>query len=279
VLAVALSVAASCCWGIADFWAGLASRRLPLLTVTATVQMAGMVLSALLVLASGDPLPHGDAIIGAVLAGCSGLTGLTILYRALALGTMSVVAPIAATGVALPLVVGLLTGDHLATPQAVGLGATVVGVVLASREPDNSATVRTTRGAGLAALSAIGFGGYLIFAHTGARGGVPWLLLLSHGAALPVVAAMLLGVGGRVARPSRRDALALVALGAIDLFATGLYGLANRHGQLSIVAVVGSLYPVSTLVLARFVLRERAARSQVAGVALALVGAAAVGAG
>ena len=147
MLAIALSLAASCCWGISDFGAGLTSRRLPVVTVIAGVQLVGVIASALLVLVTGDPLPGGHAVLASLLAGCSGLAGLTAFYRALAIGTMSVVAPIGATGVALPLVVGPAGGDHPAPAQAVGLAATVAGVLLASREPRGELGAGQLRGA------------------------------------------------------------------------------------------------------------------------------------
>jgi drug/metabolite transporter (DMT)-like permease len=277
VLAIALSLTASCAWGVADFSAGLMSRRLSVLTVIVSVQLVGLVASVLLVLAFGDPFPRGDAAAGAVLAGCSGLTGLTIFYRALAIGTMSVVAPIAATGVALPLLVGVVGGDHPAPTQAIGLGATVVGVLLASREPRTAKFAGQRRGAGLAVLAALGFGGYFIGAHVGARGGVPWLLLLSHSVTLPFALAVVLSRRSAMAAP--RDLLALIGIGAFDLTATALYGIANRHGSLSIVSVVGSLYPLTTLLLARRFLHERIAQSQALGVTLALGGVALIAAG
>ena len=277
MLAIALSLTASCAWGVADFSAGLMSRRLSVLTVMVCVQLVGLVVSALLVLVSGDRFPHGDAVAGAVLAGCSGLTGLTIFYRALSIGTMSIVAPIAATGVALPLLVGLVGGDHPASTQAVGLGAAVVGVLLAAREPSSERLAGRMRGAGLALLAALGFGGYFIGAHVGARGGVPWLLLLSHSVTLPFALAIVLS--RRFAIPAPRDLLALIGIGGFDLAATALYGIANRHGSLSIVSVVGSLYPLTTLLLARRFLHERIARSQAVGVSLALGGVALIAAG
>jgi drug/metabolite transporter (DMT)-like permease len=276
MLAIVLSMAASCCWGIADFGAGLISRRLPVITVIVCVQLLTLAISALLVLVSGDPFPAADAATASVLAGCSGVAGLTIFYRALAIGTMSVVAPIGATGVALPLVVGLAGGDSPAPAQAAGLAAAVAGVLLASREPRQNAPTRHTRGAGLAGLAALGFGGYFIAAHTGARGGVPWLLLLSHAAILPVAVAAPWIRGAEL--PARSDLPALVGIGTVDLAATALYGVANRHGQLSIVAVVGSLYPLTTLLLARRFLHERIARSQAVGISLALGGVALIAA-
>jgi drug/metabolite transporter (DMT)-like permease len=277
VLAIVVSMTASCCWGVSDFVAGLLSRRLPVISVIVGAQLFGLTVAALLVLISGDPFPDRGAALAAVAAGCSGLAGLASFYRALAVGTMSVVAPIGATGVALPLLVGLAGGDNPAATQAVGLAAAVAGVLVASREPREGASAGRMRGAGLAVLAALGFGGYFIAAHTGARGGVPWLLLLSHGVILPVV---VVAAFVRVVKlPARGDVPALIAVGAFDIVATGLYGIANRHGQLSVVSVVGSLYPVTTLLLARRFLHERIAPSQAVGVSLALGGVALIAAG
>lgn len=277
MLAVALALVASCCWGLSDFGGGLASRRLPAAAVVASMELVGLALSALLVAFSADPLPAPAEIGGALLAGVSGLAGLLAFYRALAIGTMSIVAPIAATGVTLPLVVGLASGDRVGAARAVGLAVTVTGVLLASREPRTDAAFVRARGVGLALLAAAGFGGYFIGAHVGARGGVAWLLLLSHAVALPLLAGVLRSHGGSALR--RRDVPLLAAIGLFDFGATGLYGIANRHGLLSVVAVVGSLYPVVTLLLARHFLSERMARPQAVGVALALAGVALVAAG
>jgi drug/metabolite transporter (DMT)-like permease len=229
------------------------------------------------VLASGDPFPNGHAALASVLAGCSGVVGLSSFYRALAIGTMSVVAPIGATGVALPLIVGLAGGDKPSAAQAAGLAVAVVGVLLASREPRADGGSTRMRGAGLAIVAALGFGGYFIGAHTGARGGVPWFLLLAHAVVIPAAVGLL--VRGHLTPPAPREAVPLLVIGAFDLGATALYGVANRHGLLSIVSVVGSLYPLATLVLARQILRERLARSQGLGVSLALGGVALIAAG
>jgi drug/metabolite transporter (DMT)-like permease len=276
-LAIVLSLAAACCWGISDFAAGLLSRRLPVISVIGGAQLFGLSVAALLVLASGDPFPDRGAALAAVAAGCSGLAGLALFYRALAVGTMSVVAPIGATGVALPLLVGVAGGDSPAAAQAVGLAAAVAGVLVASRKPREGASAGRMRGAGLAVLAALGFGGYFIAAHTGARGGVPWLLLLSHGVIVPVI--VVAALMRAVKLPARGDVPALIGVGAFDLVATGLYGIANRHGLLSIVSVVGSLYPLTTLLLARQLLRERLAPSQAVGVSLALGGVALIAGG
>lgn len=241
------------------------------------MQALGLVLSAAAVIATGAGPPTTGQALASVGAGAAGTAGLALLYRALATGTMSVVAPVAATGVALPLVVGVLTGDDLSAGQAVGLAAAVVGVLASSHRPDTEDARAAARTIGLAVLAAAGFGCYFIGSHAGVRGGLAWLLLLSHAVACVGV------VGFAAVRrlpvvPARREWAPLTVIGLLDLSATALYGLANRDGLLSVVAVVGSLYPVATVILARLVLRERVSRVQAAGIGLALTGVVLIGA-
>jgi drug/metabolite transporter (DMT)-like permease len=277
VLAVLLSLCASTCWGLSDFLAGLVSRRLPVLTVMFGAQTLGLLgCVAALALVAPSP-PSGAHALAALAAGASGVVGLACFYRALAVGTMSVVAPIGATGVALPVLVGLAGGDRLHAAQAVGLVLTVCGVVLASRPAEvpagAAAGIRGGRRSVLLALAAAaGFGGYFVFAHSGARGGVLWLLVLSHLVVLPL--GVMLVLSRRPLLAPRADAPLIALIAVVDLSATALYGVANRHGGLAIVAVAGSLYPAVTVLLARAVLHERVGRTQGAGVLAALGGVA-----
>jgi drug/metabolite transporter (DMT)-like permease len=171
--------------------------------------------------------------------------------------------------------VGVLGGDRLTGAQAAGLVAAMVGVVAASRQGEHDdhrpAAGSSRRTVGLALLAAVGFGCYFVGSHVGVRGGLGWLLLLSHA----VACLGILGVAGARRLPlraNRRERAPLLAIGLLDLAATALYGLANRDGQLSVVAVVGSLYPVATVVLARIALHERVGRVQAVGIGLALAG-------
>jgi drug/metabolite transporter (DMT)-like permease len=279
---VLLALAASACWGTADFTSGIKARRVPLAIVLAMSQGIGLVLAAVVVLVSGSGLPGAGPAVASLGAGVCVVAGLGCFYRALATGTMSIVAPIAATGVVIPVLAGVLGGDHLAVIQVAGMVTAVAGVALAARHHDPDASPLDRRAhreaVALALVAAAAFGLYFLLAHIGARGGVAWLLLLAHATSVIGVLAML-----AVARPSRsaaaaRDIGVLALAGALDFAATALYGFANRHGQLSIVAVAGSLYPVATVLLARWVLSERIVRLQAIGVALALAGVALIAA-
>lgn len=302
MLAVLLSLCASGCWGLSDFVAGTASRRLPVLTVMFGAQTLGLIGCVVALVVTAPAAPGFDHALASLAAGASGVAGLACFYRALSAGTMSVVAPIGATGVALPVLVGLAGGDQLRTLQAIGLALAVCGVVLASRPAEEqlagSARPRAPQPSGdrsrlrgarevrprsggrsvlLALAAALGFGGYFTFAHSGARGGVLWLLVLSHLVILPIGLAL---VWARRPLLVPRPDLPVVALiGVVDLSATALYAVANRHGNLSIVAVAGSLYPAVTVLLARAFLHERLAAVQGAGVLAALGGVALIAGG
>ena len=280
---VLLALAASLCWGTADFTAGLKARTVALPTVLLLAQGVGLLLSVPLVALSGRAIPSTGVALASLGAGAAVFAGLACFYRALAAGTMSVVAPVAAIGVAIPVLAGLVSGNHLAAVQAIGMLAAVLGVVLASRHPagDRSAAGRRAHrdSIGLAVLAAVAFGCYFLLAHIGTRGGVAWLLLLANVAGVSgVLVIAKLARSPLPARAPAGDVRVLALAGVVEFAATGLYGLANRHGELSVVAVAGSLYPVATVLLARVVLRERLVRMQALGVSLALVGVALIAA-
>jgi drug/metabolite transporter (DMT)-like permease len=279
-MAIALALSAAASWGLADFLAGLASRRVSVSIVLLLVEGGGLVVIAAIALISGapffdDPRDFWSAIAG----GLSGVLGLGCFYRALAIGTMSVVAPISAAGVALPVIVGIATGNRPSPVAAAGIAAIVAGVVLASREEHASAEAAAAgrTAVALALLSAVGFGGFFALTDAPADASVPWTLVCARSAALPFVAAII--VRRRAAWPSQRLALGIAAVGCIDLAATALVAIANTKGDLSVVAVLGGMYPVMTVLLAAAVLHERVGPPQGLGIVLALGGVAAVAAG
>jgi uncharacterized membrane protein len=276
---VLLSLAASSCWGVADFLGGLQSRRVPVAVVLCVVQGAGLVVVVAIIAITGEPFPGARAAILSVVAGTGGIIALGCFYKALAIGTMSIVAPISATGVTLPVVVGIATGDRLSTIVAVGLAVTFMGVLLASREQHDDAE-RAAAGklsVVLALVAAVGFGSYFVMSDAAADDSVLWLLVLAR--SIPVPALALFAWARRMPAPKGRTASTLVLAGTLDCSATALYAVANTKGALSIVSVVGSLYPVMTLLLARVVLGERIRRLQQVGVAAALTGVAMIAAG
>jgi drug/metabolite transporter (DMT)-like permease len=281
MLAVALGLSSALCWGLADFLGGLQSRTVRVLAVLLVSQAAGLIAIAVaLAIAQPDLPPVGDLWPPAA-AGLAGALALSAFYRALAIGTMSIVAPISSTGAALPVIVGIATGDRPSALQVLGIVAAVGGVVLASRELDEdrpAKAVPARASIGLALVAALGFGAFFIGMKAGADASVPWALLAARAAS--VAAVLVVVVALRVplpAAPRRLGALALVGL--LDAGANGLDAAAATESLLSVVAVLGALYPVSTVLLARVVLGERVRRIQEVGIVAALGGVALIAAG
>jgi drug/metabolite transporter (DMT)-like permease len=269
-----LALLASLLWGTADFLGGTAARRLPATGVVAISQ--GMALLGLLVVAGAtgaydDPIGYlGWALAAAVV----GLIALTGFYAALADGTMGVVAPIAALGVAVPVAVGVAQGDRPSGWQGAGLVIAVVGVVLASG-PELRTDPAGSRGGRrpllLAVVAAIGFGTVLVCVSHGARTSTVMTLLVMRASSVGIL--VVLASAGQVQiRAKRSDLLLLAAIGAGDVGANAAMAVASTRGLLSVVAVLSSLYPAVTVLLARSVHEERMQRMQALGVAGALAG-------
>jgi drug/metabolite transporter (DMT)-like permease len=277
--AVLLALSASFAWGFADFGAGAAARRLPVFVVAAISQTAGLVGAAIVVLATAPATPSRRQFAWAAFAGLIGVIGLSFFYRALALGTMGIVGPITATAAIIPVADGLGRGERPSTLQGLGVGLAVIGVIAASLEPATEGSRRRIGvGVGFALAAAFSFGWALIGLSRAAPGGVAWATLTMRLAAVPVVVLLALALQRR-APASPGGWLLLIAVGVTDVGATLLYGAATTRGLLSVVAVLSSLYPIVIVVLARLLLSERIAQSQLAGVAVALAGVALISAG
>jgi drug/metabolite transporter (DMT)-like permease len=282
VLGVVLALGCSVVWGCADFFGGLQARRLPVLVVLLWGQLAAVVLAVALLLVVSDGRPTLAAFGWAAGSGAAGIAALLAFYRGLAIGTMSIVAPVSATGAAVPVLVGLVRGEHPGALQVAGIVLAFAGIVLAAREDSRAAAQRARAALGLAIVAALGFGAWFAGIDRATElAGVAWTVLLSRAvqAALLLAGALVLRPGG-VGRDSFvRGVAPLLAIGALDVLANGLYALATRHGLLSVIAVLGSLYPAMTVVLARTVLHERVTRTQELGIVAILAGVAAISAG
>lgn len=281
MLGLGLGLTSSLCWGVSDFIGGLSARRLPLLFVMVFSQSVGLAVVIGVVAIRGTAAPTLVRLLPAVGGGVAGIAALTGFYRALAIGTMSVVAPIAATGVSVPVVVGIARGDRPAASQLIGIVVAIVGVVLASREhgPGIEDRGASRASVALALLAAAGFGCYFVGVQSSARADPMWALLASRVAGLALLLVVVAVQGGIVLSRPGRGLWPLAAMGVLDVSATGLYAVATRHGLLSVVSVAASLYPLATVVLARVVLGERVRRVQELGIAAALTGVVLMAAG
>ena len=272
---IALALSASLTWGFADFFGPLKARTLGVLRVLVYVQLGGLVAIALIVAIRWKG-PAGLDALFAIPAAISGTLGFYAYYRGMAVGAMSIVAPIAGISAAVPVIFGIATGDRPSLWQWLGIAAALGGVFLASREPDRGGKVAA--GVGLALLAAIGFGGYFPPMHAAGNADFWWASLFFRMTSTSIIlAAVAIRRPSLAVAPIQVPLLALIGIG--DMLGNLLFAAASTSGLVSITSVLASLYPIVTVLLARLVLGERVARSQEAGIALTLAGVALISAG
>jgi drug/metabolite transporter (DMT)-like permease len=274
MMALGLALGAAVAWGGSDFLAGLASRRLPVLDVLAVSQLAGLVILLVPLAAASGPAPGPDAVLPACAAGVAELVGFAALYRALAVGPMSVVAPLSSLAAAVPVTAGLLAGERPGTGVAVGLALALAGGAVVAVEGDEGHAEgrRVAPGAALALAAALAFGTFFTAMHAAAQaGGVAWAVALNRATSMVLIGLVL--VAARRG-PSWRapDLRAAGVAGILDAGANALFALALTEGLASTVSVIGSLYPVTTVLLAAVVLRERPRSIQALGIVAVLAG-------
>jgi drug/metabolite transporter (DMT)-like permease len=276
VFSVLLALTASVAWGVSDFLGGLNSRSLAVASVMLVSQTVGLALLLPLALLHGWPPFDGPSYVFAAAGSAAGLIGIAAMYRGMAVGAVSIVAPISATGAALPVLFGLVRGERATLPQILGMGLALVGIVLASRAATGtnaSGSAKLARGVGFAALAALGFGGFFVLIHQASTYDVLWAGAIQRLTGVCIMLVVVLALRPSLAIGWPRVP-ALLVIGALDTAANVLYAYASTTGLVSVSAVLASLYPVMTVVLARVVLRERLSPSQGTGVVCALAGVA-----
>jgi drug/metabolite transporter (DMT)-like permease len=275
--AVVLALGASLTWGFADFFGPLKGRTFGALRVLVYVQLGGLLGIAVIVAIRGEG-PADTAALLAIPAALSGTLGLYSYYRAMAVGAMSIVAPIAGVSAVVPVAFGIATGDRPSAWQLFGILCALGGVFLASREPRRAGGSRVAAGVGLALLAAIGFGGYFPPMHAAGDADFWWASLIFRMTSTSVILVAVAFVRPNLRMPAAQlPLLALIGLG--DMFGNLLFAASASHGLVSITSVLASLYPIVTVILARIVLKERVARSQELGVGFTLAGVALISAG
>jgi drug/metabolite transporter (DMT)-like permease len=270
MIAIALALGASLAWGASDFLAGIKSRELAIIWVLLVSQATGLVLVTVTAAVSGEPLPGLHAVAWAAAAGVAELIGFAAFYRALAVGAMAIVAPVSATAAIVPLMVGVAGGQVPTVVQAIGMALALSGAALASSEPGR----RGAAGVGLAIIAAFAFGLFFVAMDSAADDGALWAVSLSRAAAVAIVV-----TAAVVLRPpplARAAYAPLAAVGGLDIVANVMFAVALTVGTAGLVSVLGSLYPLATVILARAVLREHVTGHQRTGVAAALTGIALV---
>lgn len=279
----ALFALATCLlWGLADFGGGVLTRRTPALTVVVVSQSIAVVVLGAIVAATGAWSETGPLLWYAVAAGVVGPVAMLAFYKALALGPMGVVSPLASIGVVVPVGVGLVLGERPGLLQFAGIAVAVAGILLAGGPELRGAPVRR-QAIVLTLVAAFGFGAVMALISEASTSITGLFLALFvqrvtnvavGGAALYVSvrrgAPALPEDGG--ARVVRAALPALAFVGLADVAANGTYSVAAQNGPVTVAAVLASLYPVITAVAARGFLKERLRAVQAAGAGLALIG-------
>jgi drug/metabolite transporter (DMT)-like permease len=270
-ISYALAVLSSITYGAADFLGGLAAKRSSTFSVVVVSQLAGLILMLFSLPFLPPASPTAIDIAWGVASGLAGGIGVALLYRGLAIGVMSVVAPVTAVcAVIIPLVAGLVLGERPTALALVGVLLAIMAIVLVSQSGHIEEGNRATTGLGIAIASGFAIGIFLVFLQrTGPSAGL-WPLITAR-----CVSVAFFTAAGLISRetliPWRKSMPIIIGGGALDMVANILYLLAVRQGLLSIVATLTSLYPASTIILAQVVLRERLRPLQQGGVACAVL--------
>lgn len=276
-MVIALALGSALTFGAADFWGGLASRRAPSAAVVVTAQSISLPVVLAWCLLSSASGSAGDLAWGAA-SGAAGAAGVLLLYKGLADGRMSVVAPLTGLVAAgLPVIASPLLGEVPSSLALVGIVIALAAIALVSREgeahEDDRTVAEMSRGAMVAVAVASGacFGALFLLLDRASEGAGMWPLVTNKLAAIVVVSIYGIAVartGLRVPRPALAAVLACAVAGTM---AEVLLLLSFQKGLVAIAAVITSLYPGATVLLARFVLHERLRPDQLAGFGLAAV--------
>jgi drug/metabolite transporter (DMT)-like permease len=268
-MSILLALSSALIYGVGDYCGGRASRFHPSAIVTVVGQSVSLVLITAAVLLVGTPMPSMSTMVWGAGAGVAGAVGLASLYYAFANGSMSVVAPIAGVvGAVLPVVVGIATGERPQGIAYVGIALAIAAVALVSGAIGEHERPTSHRVMGFAVFAGVGFGVlFVALDQTDDASGL-WPLLAARLSSVPLLVLIVAVTGARVGAQRKQLRLAVVA-GGLDMAANVLYLEAVRGGLLSLVAVVSSMYPASTVMLAFVIDRERVNRWQALGMGLA----------
>ncbi|HEY4398831.1 MAG TPA: EamA family transporter [Acidimicrobiia bacterium] len=261
-------------YGSGDFLGGISAKRLHIVVVLLVSQAVGLVAAFVLVVALRDAVPDAHIFVLSAAAGVVGIIALGLLFRGLAVGRMSIVAPLSAIGGGvLPVAWGLLRGERPSALALVGVGLALAAAAVVGRgaEHDPVHAISPRMELALGTGAGIGFGVVFILLAEASSGSGMWPIFIARCTSVPLLAivAVVVGVSPRVPRVSIPP---VAGAGLCDVGANALVLLAVRRGLLTLVAPVASLYPATTVVLARVFLHERIGRQRAAGLALGLLG-------
>ena len=276
---IILGIISALSWGSSDFAGGVASRAIGSFATATIAQVIGFAALAAAALVAAESAPDQAEMAWSVAAGLGGAVAIASLYRALAVGQMSLVAPLTgAVGAGVPVIASFALGETVGPLQAAGIGCALGAIVVVSIGSSTGPT--SWRVLPLAAAAGFGFAFfYVAMDRATAVSGHLWLpLLIARGSAAAVFVVLAAATRAVSLRVAGRYLPLLVLVGLADLGGSLFFMLANASGTLSIAVVLSSLYPVTTALLAWLVLRERLGRPQLVGAGLALAGIALIAA-
>jgi drug/metabolite transporter (DMT)-like permease len=269
IAAVVFGLGSALVWGGGDFCGGMAARRAPVMRVLPLSQGVGLVLLVLLALLLREPWPTLQALGWGMAAGLTGVVGIGALYAALAQGQAGVVAPVSAVLAATtPVLVAMFTEGAPTTWQMSGFGVALVGIALVSQAGSGGGSLREL---GLALLAGVGFGFFFVCIHQASASTVFWPLAMARVTALGLIFGVLIARPGGLGEALPGLLPFALLSGAMDVAGNVLFALAGQAGRLDIAAVLSSLYPASTVLLAWLVLGERLSFMQMIGVLTVLL--------
>ena len=271
MFSIIFGLSAALGWGAADYTGGLASRRTGAYRAALYSETAGLPFIVAALWGSRESLPPVAPLAMATFAGTIGTTGLLLLFHAMESGRMSIAAPVSALMAAtLPVLVGTLTQGFPGLLTFLGFGLSLSAIWLISREEGNhSRLLAHIRDLRLPLLAGLGFGTYFILVHEAAQHSTYWIMFASRMGGVLVMTVFMLAQ--RKNWQVSRTVWPLIFLnGFLDVAGNVFYVFASQIGRLDIAAVLSSLYPAATVLLAAILLKERVARSQAIGILLAL---------
>lgn len=270
-----LAAAAAFVYGLGDYCGGRASRKMDSLVVTCVGQVFSLVLLGIFLVILGDPAPGLHDWLWGAAGGIGGFVGLSLFYYALAKGSMTVVAPLAAVvSAVLPVGAGLLLGDRPSLIAYIGIVVAVAGIALVTGAVGTAHAPTKLAIVGVATLAGCGFGWMFVCLDRTSEDSGMWPLLAARIASISIAATIIFVrqlSRDRTDRPAIRVTAIALWAGLFDMGANVLFVFANRHGMLSLVSVITALYPVSTIILALRLDHEKANRSQFVGMACAVL--------
>jgi drug/metabolite transporter (DMT)-like permease len=277
VLGVLLALSASLMWGAADYGGGLLTRSRDVFSVVLISQLAGLVVITCVVAGRGVGWPGTEAMLPAAIGGVLGSVTIVVFYLALSYGPVSIVAPVMASSAGIPVVYGIARGERPSALQFTGLVVTLAGVILVSLTTGDG-HARGRRGIAFGVLAAVLLGVLLVLFSRAAAHDAYWAPLVLR--VFSIATTLLIVLVRRVQVRAERKVIALIAcVGTLDMLANLAYGVSTTLQLLAITAVLSSLFPFVTVVLARVHLGERVTRVQQAGSVMTMVGVLLVAAG